>query len=321
MNQIYHLDSDSSLLDELSNWIRNRCIDQKFIYQGTWAELYYLDKSNDSAYTEDTLEKEDFLNFLKQEHILWTKKTAIISLWCGNSWNEEYIFKNLEKKNIDYFWVDSSPDMLNLSINNLKNIDINKSFICADFSSKNFRLELEQLTKGYENRIFVFFSNTFWNIKHTNIIDILWNLLKKWEKIWLDIRLRKWKTVENDFDISNMVANDLKRKEVSESFLNILKQYWVMDSSGSIRLKITKEETIGALNFTYSFLFKEKLVISIKWEKIFILAWENITLQQMYIYDAEWLIDFFHEHWFKKIDKQIKWYRWQFLFEKNWKNK
>jgi uncharacterized SAM-dependent methyltransferase len=80
---------------------------------------------------------------------------------------------------VDYYGVDSSKNMLDLSIQRMKNIDtINKNFICADFSTNEFKRELSQLTVNDDIKIFTFFSNTFGNINPNNIIDILYNLLK-----------------------------------------------------------------------------------------------------------------------------------------------
>jgi hypothetical protein len=162
----------------------------------------------------------------------------------------------------------------------------------------------------------VFFSNTFWNLQHTNVIDILQNLLNKGEKLWLDLRTRKWTTIEDDLEISTILADDLHRKEVRNSFLEILKWYGVDISSGELILKTTKVDIINALKFEFSFLLKEKSILDIKWQKIVILPWETIKIQQIYSFSPEWLVNFFHEHGFKLIDKQIKWYRGQFLFEK-----
>lgn len=316
MDQIYHLDSDSSILDELWNCIRNRNIEQKFIYQGDWAKLYYLQKHSNKMYTSCTLKQQDFLSFFENNIHINSEKLQLISLWCWNSENEKFLFEHIQNKNLTYIWVDSSKDMLDLSIEKLKNLDLDKKFICADFSSRKFRHELKQLTKQSEDRLFVFFSNTFWNINHTNIIDILLNLLNIWEKIWLDVRVRKWTTLEDDLDISTILADDVNRKEVRYSFLKTLENEWVDTNKWELTLKTTKVELLNALKFEFSFNLKEKSIIDIKWDKIVILAWENIKLQQIYAYDRDGLINFFSEHWFKLLDKQIKWYRGQFLFEK-----
>ena len=79
----------------------------------------------------------------------------------------------------------------------------------------------------------------------------------------------------------------------------------------------SNETYINALKCHFFYQFNEKTKFPIKWEYITILPWESIELFMIYIYDADSLINFFSEHWFKLIDKQIRWYRWQFLFEKN----
>jgi hypothetical protein len=51
--------------------------------------------------------------------------------------------------------------MLKLSEKNLKNTFKNKKFVCADFSSFEFKNEIENLTTRNQKRVFSFFSNTF----------------------------------------------------------------------------------------------------------------------------------------------------------------
>jgi len=51
--------------------------------------------------------------------------------------------------------------MLRLSEENLKEIDVNKKFVCADFSSIEFKNEVHNITKANQKKVFSFFSNTF----------------------------------------------------------------------------------------------------------------------------------------------------------------
>jgi len=114
--------------------------------------------------------------------------------------------------------------MLELSIKRMKNItNIEKHFICADFSTNEFRRELTQLTAKSEERIFTFFSNTFGNIEPNNIIDILYNLLKPGEKIWLDVRLRSGKTTKDDLMDFEKYHRYLYNKETLDFFHNPIK--------------------------------------------------------------------------------------------------
>jgi hypothetical protein len=51
--------------------------------------------------------------------------------------------------------------MLRMSEKKLKEIDIDKKFVCADFSSIEFKNEVHNITKRNQKRVFSFFSNTF----------------------------------------------------------------------------------------------------------------------------------------------------------------
>jgi hypothetical protein len=122
--------------------------------------------------------------------------------------------------------------MLDLSIKRMKDIEnINKNFICADFSTNEFKRELSQLTLNDDLKIFTFFSNTFGNINPNNIIDILYNLLKQGEKIWLDVRLRSGKTTKDNLQDFERYYSYLSNPEMTSLFfnpiesLNIPKEY------------------------------------------------------------------------------------------------
>lgn len=125
------------------------------------------------------------------------------------------------KYHIDYYGVDSSKNMLQLSIERMKDINnVNKNFICADFSTNEFRRELSQLTINYDLKIFTFFSNTFGNINPNNIIDILYNLLKPGEKIWLDVRLRSGKSTKDNLKDFEKYYAYISNDEMTNLFFN-----------------------------------------------------------------------------------------------------
>ena len=315
-NYIYKLDSDSSILENLSNGILNREIEQKFIYQWKWAKLYYEDKETNPMYVGESLESKDFIKMWNKNIKSTNEHIAFISLWCGNSQTEASILSQTDTKNVDYYWIDSSVGMLDLTNENFKNLDVKYKLISSDFTSRQLRFELEQLTKKYDKRVFTFFSNTFGNIQHTKIIDILYNLLNKWDKIWLDVRLRKWLSVKDDLEIVKTVSKDVERPETITSYTRTLTELWVWKNDGELKMKSMKEPSINALKCEFLYEFHNKSTVSVKWDDMIILPGESIKLLRIYIYDAEGLINFFEEHGFKFLQKQIKWYRWQFLFEK-----
>jgi SAM-dependent methyltransferase len=133
---------------------------------------------------------------------------------------------------IDYYGVDSSKNMLELSIERMKNINnVNKNFICADFSTNEFRREVSQLTVSNDVKIFTFFSNTFGNINPNNIIDILYNLLKPGEKIRLDVRLRSGKTTKDNLKDFEKYYTYLSNNEMTNLFLNPIEQLGITAKS------------------------------------------------------------------------------------------
>ena len=316
MSEIYTLDSDALLLDSFSECIRNREIEQKYIYFGQGWEWYYDWENNFKYKNEKWFNPDDFKSFFdKAQMNSENSEGVIISLGCGNSAKEALILEKLNN-NIHYFGIDSSHSMLSLSIKELWHLQNPKTFLCADFSTKAFRTELKQLTKFSKNRLFVFFSNTFWNIQHTNIIDILWNLLHKWEKIWLDVTVRQWTWIKEDFEMWQRMSDLFHNDETKSFFIKPITRLWIKPDDIELIIKTKKENFINALKFDFYYLIKNRSEINIKWEKIVILPNEEIKFLQIYTYDQYGLIDFFEEHDFKLVDKNLKGYRWQFLFEK-----
>ena len=316
---VYSIISDSDIVSEISQCLRNRILDQKFLYDWKSAELYYKFYEEDPLFSHN--QKNNLLNINKFGFKNCFKKyqnISIISLGCWNSHIEKDIFKELERKkeyNIDYIWVDLSRHMLKLSNKELKNIIINKKLICADFSSEKFIDEIYRLTKSYEKRIFTFFSNTFWNINHTNIIDLLYNILSPGEQIWLDVRLRKWNTTKDDMDVFNIHNLSNNNSTLEKIFWSMFIKNGISLNNGYFSKVLKKESSLNALKLEFYFNLEKKVVTNLKWQ-ITLLPWERIRCQQIYYYDPDKLILFFQEHNFKLIDKEIQWLRWQFLFEK-----
>jgi hypothetical protein len=77
--------------------------------------------------------------------------------------------------------------MISLSIENLKDVTREQMFLRADFGSEEFKNEINNLCRNFDQKVFAFFGGTFGNIKYTKIINILYNILNKDDKIWIDI--------------------------------------------------------------------------------------------------------------------------------------
>ena len=316
-NQIYNLISDATLSDEFSFCLRNRTLEQKFLYMQKWATNYYDVVHTDEVYYS-AYPHQLFVDFGTKHVFFKNKKMAIISLWCWNSDIESFIFEHLKRTyHIDYYGVDSSKNMLELSIERMKNINnVNKNFICADFSTTEFRREVSQLTINNDVKVFTFFSNTFGNINPNNIIDILYNLLNPGQQIWLDVRLRSGKTTKDNLQDFEKYYAYISNNEMTNLFfnpiewLNISKEYW------EFAIKTHNIEHLEAINYQYSFIFNKKINITIKNETTTILPGEELQIVNIYTYDSDGLINFFEGHNFRLINKLIQNSRGQFLFEK-----
>lgn len=308
---IYNTISDPSYYKDLLRWYENEEINQWLFYMHWGSKSYYDNKDNMYNKNEIFWDK-DFESFSENLWLITNQKILLISLWCWKSDAEKNILKS--HPNIDYIWVDTSNDMLDLSIKNLADIPNKQDYIRADFSSELFLTEIEALWKTYDKKIYAFFWWTFWNIKHTKIINILNNLLHKWEKIWLDIYTRRWKTISDDIDLHTKYKNWLEAKK--QFFMNRLQVDWINENDWEIILESKQIEWLYALLFTYYFKFNKRKQINVRGENITFLPWSKLTVFKVYRFDPNGLINFFLNFDFNILDHKVKWYKWRFIFEK-----
>ncbi len=316
---IYNVISDLENTRKLSLSLRNRKLDQSLLYQWKWANMYYSSIEGDELFkkwNKDILGIKDFYNFGSKNIFSKEEWISLISLGCWKSYIESYMFKKLWKDYpLIYLGIDSSKEMLDLSEKEIKDIGVDYTLVCSDFSEYWFNDIIKDFSSRWKKRIYCFLSNTFWNINHTNIIDILYNVLNKWEQIWLDVRLRKNKTVSGDLDIFNIHKLNDNNTDMEKFFSQVLEGANISNENGYFSKKMENKEWINALKIDFDFIFTKKTVIDIKWQITF-LPEEHLRCLQIYYYDSESLINFFAEHGFKLVDKQEKYMRWQFLFEK-----
>lgn len=318
MTQIYNTISDPMYLKQLINGYESEEIDQWLLYLWDWGwSTYYSSMSNTYGKSDEELNNSDFLDFSKKS-FKKDEKTVFISLWCWNSETEKYIMNNLgEEYNIDYIWVDTSPEMINMSVENLKDIKNNTKFLRADFGSDEFKNEINNLCKNYDRKIFAFFGGTFGNIKYTKIINILYNILDKNDKIWIDIGIRKWTKIEDDLALFERYKTYLTDPQEKRFLLNKIINDGIKEEDGEIILESTEHPESKALQFSFYFKFNKKININIKNYNIVFLPGYSIKLIQIYRFGVDGFIKLLEGHNFNLLEKQTKWYDGQFLFESN----
>ncbi len=314
---LYSLILDADLNDDFVESFKIRDIDQKFLYLNEWAELYYQEKKTDFLYDYHGINNK-ILSHLKIEDYFNLSKNLFISLGCWKSYMEEIIFKKLLDKNIkfDYYWVDSSKAMLNMSFETLKNIELKQKYVLADFFSREFRNEILRLSESYESRVYTMFNNTFWNFIQTRIINNLNNMLRVGDKLWIDVRMRDGLSVSSNLEMFNKYCTSLESSFRQKFFDNVFSRFGIPKQNYSYYISTRNDDVLWALVFDFIAKFSKKTKFDMYGNEIIILPNEDVKITHIYTYDSKKLISFFKEHGFKIIKKYVTKSRWHFIFEK-----
>jgi len=318
MKPIISYVSELDLEREFIKDVRTRDMNQKFFYlDQSAAENYYTTAHKDREHLVNKFSGTEYYNFLKK-HIDAKKNHVLISLGCGNSEPEKNLLEQMirDKYSTNYTGVDISQSMLHLAEKELSNIDIPKKFVRADFSEDEFISEMELLTRQYDTRTVGLWGGTLGNVNQTNIADVLFNILKPGDLLWVEVVTRPDATLESDMKLFNQYTGYLNDADEIEFFFSPLKKVGVPLSSGKLNLKTTKEKTVGALLFTFYFTFTEKVILNVDDEIIHILPEEEIKLFDIRFYQPDVLINFFTEHGFTLVSRQKKHIWEQILFKK-----
>lgn len=321
MTKIHSLLSDLELDEELSINIKKRNIDNKFCYLEEWAEIYYKGVASREKKNKDLYSRKTYDEFI-QKHLPKKRKIAFISLCCGDGRQEKETLEKLKDQDVTYFWVDSSKGMLRLADENLKDIKVKKTFICADILKKNFKEEIQRLTQEFDTRFFCFLWYTFPNQNQTEVTDSIYNILYPWDLIWFDVFIRPDWSQNSDFRIFRRYQDLLKNKEKIKSNSYILQSIGVPLENWEMKMNTEKEESLWAILLHFCFLFNKNTKISYRDEVLHIRKWQEINLLDVRAYEAEKLIKFFEESDFKLVDKEIhknesELFKGQFLFKKS----
>lgn len=309
MTHIVSYISRTLFQNEFARDIRDRHLDQKFLYTDPESALQYyrvLEEKKKKMATQD-FTGDEYFTFLK-DRLTKDERIAIISLGCGNSEREKKILKELKENGYDFIYVavDSSHPMLEMSEKELADLSIEKWFIEMDMTDNSFKDKIVELTKDYPKRIFSFLGGTLGNVNQTNIADVLYNILSHGDLLWLEVGARLDMTTESDLRLFNRYASYLQNDQVMSFYFHPLAKIGVPYDTGKMNLKTQQERSVGALLFTYYFTFGKKFVIELDRETIHFLPNEEIELQNNRVYHPETLISFFEEHEFAGVNRQTK---------------
>lgn len=317
---IFRLNTDTSIVPNILDDLRNRELSQKYIYLWNWADLYheYLetfwwDDSLDIANAGDFKEQ-----LLSSGTFTWKEKVSFVSFACGNSSKEHALLKEIKPivQDIKYVGVDFSEEMLNSSKETLEDSWIDTTLIRSDISNIDLKQHLNNLTEWSDIRVFCLFGNTLWNVKITNMVDMIAFFMNSWDKLLLDVAHMDWKALSMLKVFDNYRELIWTNKTWRKFVVSWLWYIGFPLEKGKIVVE-THEDTT---NWNYEIVFSLQMNENVDFRKndqlIVFSKWEKINLLHVNYYIADNFLKFMGKHHFNVLSQKLKSVNGQFLFEK-----
>lgn len=311
----YSLTSDLVLDEEFGLDLKERRIDQKHLYQGRNAQNFC--EIWNKKVLEDVPTPVELAEAF-QRHINKDKRTAIISVGCGDASFEKEALALLVKDNykVAYFGIDISREMLGLANENLKNAQYPVHLIFGDFMTSEFSNEIPKLIEPYDDTIFLFLGSTLGNLSQTAAIDCLYNLMKPGERLFLEVGVCPSLRPEDSIKIFKRARERLSNMEYMKVYFHQLQEIGIPFDHGKMVIETSTEASVGVIKVTYGFEILKKTVIDYRGHKLHLLPPEVIKLLDIRMYYHETLIQFIIEHDYKHEESVIKPRRGLFIFSK-----
>ncbi len=314
----YRILSDSvRFQEEFLTGLKKRVLDQKFLYFDENATTYYKAIKSSLSYTGDERPTKDDLASFLQTHTSKGRRTAFISIGCGDSSIERYV---MEKLNADgdytYIAVDSSHAMLKLSEETLKGVNFEVKLVLGDFMTSRFTRELDALTEEYDERIFLFYDNTIGNLSQTAAVDSFYNMLKHNELLIVEASLRTGISKSDDLKRFKKYLSWLENETLMNYLMWPLTRIGITKEHGKIMLESFDAAPTGAFGVRFYFQMLENVKATYRRETLHFMKPERIRLLDVHIYDPERFVDFFVDRDFLLRDKAIRSHRALFVFKK-----
>ena len=312
------LSADLDFQVEFLKNLKERNLEQKFIYFGESAKLFYEGFRSEvkfaSADIPTVVEVVDEL----RRYMTLGKNSAVVSIGCGNSAMESQVLPILQSEGFKftYFGIDSSAGMLDLTREVMESQEFSTELLLGDFSSSSFPEEVTELTSSFDNRVYLFFGNTIGNMTQTLAVDALYNILSPGEVVILESAVRQSLKKDDDLKIFRRVSAALTNERQMNFFFHTLSNMNIPYQAGKMVLETIMEESIGAFNARFSFEFSAPVIIHTKKEVIHFLPPERVKLVEVRYYHPETFIRFFEAHDFSLENVVQKNRRGLFTFRK-----
>ncbi len=317
--RLHILSSDVVQDTQFLNGLKERTIDQMLMYRGDiakkfcniWNQRWSLTNVKDVPTTEELTE-------VFRKHIDKNKKTAIVSVGCGDAAFEDIPLQTLAQEGYSfrYYGVDSSRDMLDLAAARLENVSYEVNLMFADFMTSTFLNEMPNLTAECDDAVFLFLGSTLGNMSQTAAIDSLYNLMNKGERLFIEVGMRPSLTQEGDIKVFKKAKERLQDPVYNEIYFHQLKNAGMSFDDGRMVLDTAKEESAGVIKLTYSFMIEKKTTMKYRGEILHLLPPEKIKLQDIRMYYHDTFVRFIAAHDFTLLESVVRERIGLFVFEK-----
>ncbi len=316
MSYSHILSSDTDLELEFLRGLKERKIDQKFMYFGGNASDFYTKWPHPK--TELNPSAEEMAEVLST-YVARSGKLLIISVGCGNSQRELAVLQLLRAQDIDveYLAIDSSKEMLALTEQTFKGTEYVVQTVLADFMGHRFIQEINHITKHHEKRAFMLLGGTLGNLSQTAAIDSLYNILSPGEHVLIEPPIRPSLKHEDDLKIFKRYASALEMIDLNHVVFSALEKIGIPYDSGEMTIQTEREVSSGVLRIGYSFKIIKPIRLSYRGEVLHLLPPEHIQLYNVRLFFPDTFIEFVENHEFTHVHSLLKMKRGLFTFKKN----
>lgn len=317
MSQIKTIDSEAELKYKIYHYLhKDRSFKQMAFYFDEGADLFC--KLGSRMGHSFVVTPEEQYEFIKKHCLDKTKKTAFISLGCGDGRREKEILRSMKNEgySFTYVGIDSSMPMLELAQKNLDEIDCDQEYICADFASSNFKSYINHYIENFDLKIYAFIGGTIGGVEQAYIMDSLKELVSAGDFLWIDCQVRIAISPLEDKKLFDRYLEYSHDPDTINFIMSPLTKLGVTKDQGSMYFEMIDETPVNCIRFKFGFKFKEKVLAEFRGEKMIFSMGEMIELINIRVYDRDSLVDFVEDRDFILIDELIKETKGHFLFKK-----
>lgn len=312
MDYVKTITSEAEVKEQFVNELKRRKeTNQNAFYLNKGAELFYGARSfaNNLA--------DHYWPFFYKNIPDKNKKIAYISMGCGNGVREKEALKAMYEAGYQFtfFGVDSSVAALELVRQEYVDFEFPKQYLCADFGSPRFREEILDLTKDYDVRVYAFFGGTIGNIEPDYVADIMADMMKPGDYLWIDVYTRRGKTSLDDRKLYELYRDYLDQEAQQDFIFYPSSELGIPRKSGNLFVEMTTKEDLDALLFTIKFAITEKVKVKYRNQRITLLPGNELSLIKILNFDPNGLVKFFEERDFAYVDMEVIDGGGQFMFE------